>query len=160
MSDATHEGLGMHDAFGHRFWPPGERSLSRSLRWDGLRRAWRISGHLRALLAATTIFLVLYDLTHPKVGMGRDPGPILLPCLILAAIGFLVACTLLAVLILLGMLQVVTGWPLHDPDAWFQRLPVWAMVPVLLILIVFVALPAIVMVIVSMSVAVRLAGLV
>ena len=114
-----------------------------SLRWAGLKRAWRMAGHLRAALAALVVVIVVARAVGQQLGW-RDPPVVLTVVLIIAAVGLGVLLVLLAVLLSLGLLQAITGWPLlDDPEAWFRGLRWWAQLAVLPLLVAFVSVPAV-----------------
>lgn len=151
---------------GPRFWPAhtedeadfGQEAPEPSIRWMGLKRAWRTTGHVRACLAVLTIGMVIFKLAEPLLGQAAQ-GSVVSGILFLVWLGFLALLTTLMVILLLALVQFVTGWPLHDADKWCPRLPWYAQLGVFFVLISMVCLPAIIMVIVSIIGAAWMAGL-
>ena len=155
-----------NEGAGPRFWPSradddADFHASRcepSLRWLGLRRAWRTTGHVRAALAVLTIGMVIFKLVEPIMGQALQ-GPIAACILFLVWFGVLALLTTLMVTLLLAFLQVITGWPLHDADRWFPSLPWYGQIGVFFVLLPVVCIPAIIMVIASIGGAAWMAGL-
>jgi hypothetical protein len=126
-------------------WTLPEADLP-SLRWVGLTRAWRMSGHLRACLSVLVVVIVLARIIGNQLGW-RDPPVVLTLILVVATVGLGVLLAILAVFLSLGVLQTITGWPLHDLERWYNGLSVWAQLAVLPVLIAFVSAPAVVIVV-------------
>lgn len=148
------------EQFGPRFdldWPMNQWETE-STRWLGLKWAWRTSGHLRALLAVLTITLIVIRLAEPvaKPFFQGSFGALVGFALSIAFGGLL---TTLAVMLLLGIVQLFTGWPLHEADSWYPTLPWYGQLGVLIVLLPTVCVPAIILVIASFVLSARLAGM-
>lgn len=129
-----------------------------STRWLALKRAWRTTGHLRVCLSAIVIAFIFMKAYGPRWGLPRPVEAALSEGIVLAFLGLGILVAVLMVFLLLALIQVITGRTLDDLDRWQSSLPWWAQGLAGPLLILVVSVPAVVLailfVLVAMSIAV------
>lgn len=126
-----------------------------SPRWIGLKRAWRMAWHFKALMALLAVGGLALEALAGIAGGDTVALIAIVPMLALAVLG-----TYLLVAFMLGILQAVTAWPLHDLEGWFGGLPWWGQLLALPVLIGFVCIPTIIAFIAALVLTLASVGLI